>query len=127
MAPRPLFLISSLALPATALLISTYLYNAPLPARKTRTIRTSDSLSPTCSNSHSLRHIVNPRNHVSATDSRLITLSKTEIGNLTDEEILSRFLKGFFNGYIFLPEKGIISLFRLFGRKMVPVGFTGTF
>jgi hypothetical protein len=70
---------------------------------------------------------LNPRNHVSATDSRLITLSKTEIGNLTDEEILSRFLKGFFNGYIFLPEKGIISLFRLFGRKMVPVGFTGTF
>jgi hypothetical protein len=126
MAPKPLFLLSSLALPATALLISAYLYNAPLSARKTRTIQTSNSLSATCSTSDSLHHIVNPRNHISATDSRRIILSKTEVGNLTDEEILARFLRGFYGGWIFAPEKALIGALRVFGRKLVAVGFTGT-
>jgi hypothetical protein len=129
MAPRPLLLFTtlSLALPAAgALLLSTYLYNYPLSASKSRTIKTSSSLSPTSSSAPSLK-IINPRAYPqnSSTDSCLITLSKSEVRNLTDEEILARFLGGFFGGWIFMPEKGIISLFRLFGRPMIAVGFTG--
>ncbi|KAH8769412.1 hypothetical protein F5882DRAFT_184096 [Hyaloscypha sp. PMI_1271] len=130
MAPRPLLLFTttlSLALPAAgALLLSTYLYNYPLSASKSRTIKTSSSLSPTSSSAPSLK-IINPRAYPqnSFTDSCLITLSKSEVRNLTDEEILARFLGGFFGGWIFMPEKGIISLFRLFGRPMIAVGFTG--
>jgi hypothetical protein len=125
MAPKPLILLSSLALPATALLITTYLYNSPLSAHKTRTIKTSNALSATCTTSHSLHHFVNPRNHISATDSRRIILSKAEVGNLTDEEILARFLRGFYGGWIFAPEKALIGVLRVFGRKLVAVHFTG--
>ncbi|KAE9366857.1 hypothetical protein N431DRAFT_429653, partial [Stipitochalara longipes BDJ] len=127
MPPRSLLLLTTLAVPAaSALLLQAYLYNSPLPAKKTSTIRTFHTLSPTCSTSPSLK-IVNPRSlpNNSAPDSRYITLSRSETRNLTDEEILSRFLRGFYNGWIFLPEKGIISLFRTAGRKMVAVGFTG--
>jgi hypothetical protein len=124
MAPRPLLLLTTLALPTTALLLTTYLYN-PL-SKKTLTIRTSETLSPTASTSRSLHQIINPRHHISATDSRLITLSKTEIGNLTDEEILSRFLRGFFGGWVFWPERGVISVFGMLGRKMIAVRFSGT-
>jgi hypothetical protein len=125
MAPRPLLLLTSLALPASAILLTTYLHNHPLPWQRTRTIKTSNTLSPTCLTSPSL-HIVNPRSHISATDSRKIILSKDEVGNLTDEEILSRFLKGFYGGWVFWPEKGVIAAFRAFGRPMIAVGFDGT-
>ncbi|KAH8768819.1 hypothetical protein BGZ57DRAFT_898537 [Hyaloscypha finlandica] len=129
MAPRPLLLLTtlSLALPAAGvLLLSTYLDNYPLSASKSRTIKTSSSLSPTSSTSASLK-IINPRAYPqnSSTNSRLIILSKSEVRNLTDEEILARFLGGFFGGWVFIPEKGIISLFRVFGRPMIAVGFTG--
>jgi hypothetical protein len=125
MAPKPLMLLSSLALPATALLITTYLYNSPLSIQKTRTIKTSTTLSATCTTSHSLHHLVNPRNHISATDSRRIVLSRAEIGNLSDEEILARFLRGFYGGWIFAPEKALIGVLRVFGRKLIAVHFTG--
>jgi hypothetical protein len=126
MAPRPLLLLG-LALPTTAaLFLTTYLHNSPLSSQKTRTIKTSRSLSPTCSLSPSL-WIINPRSHVSCPDSRKIILSKQEVGKLTDEEILARFLRGFYGGWVFWPEKGIISLFRGFGRAMIACGFEGMY
>lgn len=125
MAPR-LLLLTSLAIPASALLLTSYLQNYPLPSQKTRTIKTSQFLSPTCLTSPSL-HIVNPRSHISATDSRKIILSKSEVGNLTDEEILARFLRGFYGGWVFWPEKGVIAAFRAAGRPVIAVGFEGTY
>jgi hypothetical protein len=129
MAPKPIVLFTALSLvlpAASALLLSTYLYNYPLPVSKSRTIKTSLSLSPTSSSSPS-HLIINPHRYArnSSSDSRFIILTKSEIGNLTDEEILARFLRGFFGGWVFMPEKGIIALFRRFGRPMVAVGFTG--
>ena len=126
MTPRPLLLFT-ITVPTTAvLLLTAYLYSRTLSPQKIRTIKTSNTLSPTTLTSPFL-HILNPRSFTknTTTDSRFIILSKHEIGNLTDEEILVRLVRGFFGGWVFWPEKGIISLFRLFGRKMVPVGFTG--
>jgi hypothetical protein len=120
-------LLTTLSIPTLTLLLTTYLYNAPLSASKTRTILTSDTLSPSCSSSYSVRKIVNPRNHVSMTDSRSIHLSKREIGLMGDEEILARLLKGFFGGWIFAPEEGLITVLRWAGRKLISVGFEGEY
>jgi hypothetical protein len=50
--------------------------------------------------------IVNPQNHVPIHDTRYIKLSLPK--RLTDEEILARFVKGFFGGYVFGPERGLL-------------------
>jgi len=121
---RRIILLSSLVIPAGALLFTSYLYNHPLPASKTRTIQTTDSLSQSCASSLSVRNVVNPRNHKSMMDSRSIRLSKKEIGDLSDEEILARFFKGFFGGWVFAPEQNLLSFFGLFGVKVFPVGFS---
>ncbi|PMD33845.1 hypothetical protein L207DRAFT_589399 [Hyaloscypha variabilis F] len=125
--PHRLLLLTTLALPAAgALLLQAYLHNAPLSAKKTSTISILPTLSPTALISPSHKTI-NPRSltHNSATDSRYIILSHSEIRNLTDEQILSRFLRGFYNGWVFWLERGVIEAFRAVGRTMVRVGFTG--
>ncbi|KAF7965415.1 hypothetical protein HWV62_16062 [Athelia sp. TMB] len=56
--------------------------------------------------------ITNPRHHMTATDSFTLRLSPSQlrhVGARTDEELLARMTKGFFGGWIFLPEG---SLFR---------------
>jgi hypothetical protein len=59
-------------------------------------------------------------------DTRSLRLSSSQIKNLSDEEILVRFLRGFFNGWIFAPERRFIAALGLVGRKFVPVGYAGT-
>ncbi|PMD24636.1 hypothetical protein NA56DRAFT_677644 [Hyaloscypha hepaticicola] len=115
----------TLALPATAaLFLTSYLQSHPLSSQKTNTIHTFRSLSPSCLLSLSLR-IINPHSHIAATDSRLITFSKRELGEMTDEEVLARCLRGFYAGWVFWPEKLLIFGLRSLGRKLVAVGFEG--
>jgi hypothetical protein len=117
-----------ISLPAAgALLLTTYLYNAPLSRSKTRTIHISENLTPSTLSSNSLNSIVNPRHHKLITDSRSIILSKAETKNLSDEEILARFLKGFFGGWIFTPEITLIATLRGMGLPFIPVGYSSTF
>jgi len=59
------------------------------------------------------------------TDSRSIFISRKEIWGLRDEEILARFVKGFFGGWVFTPENVLIGGLRMVGRKLVSVGFEG--
>ena len=118
------FLLSTLTIPATALLIKAYLRNNPLLASRTRTITTADTLTTTTTLSPSIK-IVNPKDHIAIGDSRHIYLSAKDIGKLSDEEILARFLKGFFGGWIFTPERGLIGFLKGVGLKFVPVGFSG--
>lgn len=120
------FLLSALVLPGTALCIRAYLHNHPLPQKKTRTIRSTETIYPSCASSPSFR-IVNPRNHIAMKDSYSINLAKHEIMNLNDEEILARFINGFFGGWIFTPERTLFAILGLFGMKFVPVGFSGTY
>jgi hypothetical protein len=124
MPSRPSLFIS---LPAAgALLLTTYLYNAPLSRSKTRTIHISENPTSSTLSSHSLNSIVNPRHHKLITDSRSIILSKAEIKNLSDEEILARFLKGFFGGWIFTPEITLIATLRGMGLPFIPAGYSCT-
>jgi len=69
--------------------------------------------------------IVNPHNHITDPDSISINLLRSEIGELSDEEILARFLKGFFSGWSFLPERTYLGALGLMGRCLIPVRFTG--
>ena len=50
--------------------------------------------------------ITNPHSHVPLRDSRSLTITVPE--TLSDEEILTRFIKGFFGGHIFRLERGIL-------------------
>jgi hypothetical protein len=122
MPSRPSLFIS---LPAAgALLLTAYLYNAPLSRSKTRTIQISEHLTSSTLSSHSLNSIVNPRHHKLIPDSRSIILSKVEIRSLSDEEILARLLKGFFGGWIFAPEMTLIATLRGMGLKFIPAGYS---
>jgi hypothetical protein len=50
--------------------------------------------------------ITNPKGHVTVDDTRSITVNLP--AHLTDEAILARFVRGFFGGHVFAPERGIL-------------------
>ena len=57
--------------------------------------------------------IVNPHQYPSSDDSRYTTISVPN--SLSDEEIMARFVKGFFGGYVFTPERTAL---RLLGKTI---------
>jgi hypothetical protein len=116
-------LLSTLAAPVVAISLRAYLIEHPLSSSRTRTIKKQATLSPSCASSSSLG-IVNPRHHQAWTDNYSIKLSRREIGNASDEELLSRFMKGFFGGWTFAAENNILMFLHTFGRQLVPVGFS---
>lgn len=115
-------LLSTLVVPVVAVSLRTYLIEHPLSSSRTRTIKTQATLSQSCASSSSLG-IVNPSHHQAWTDCFSIRLSKREIGNTSDGELLSRFVKGFFGGWTFAAENNILMFLHAFGRQLVPVGF----
>jgi hypothetical protein len=54
--------------------------------------------------------IVNPNDHAPIHDTRNITISVPK--TLSDEGILARFVKGFFGGYVFGMERGLLKATR---------------
>jgi hypothetical protein len=50
--------------------------------------------------------ITNPKGHVTVDDTRSITVNLP--AHLTDEAILARFVRGFFGGHVFAPERSIL-------------------
>ncbi|KAF2029129.1 hypothetical protein EK21DRAFT_68361, partial [Setomelanomma holmii] len=62
--------------------------------------------------------ITNPNKHIAINDSRRITIKLPKV--LSDEEILARFVKGFFGGWWFGPERAAL---KSFGKILV--GFEG--
>jgi hypothetical protein len=54
--------------------------------------------------------LTNPHGHVPIHDTRFLTVRVSK--RLTDEEILSRFVKGFFGGYVFKPEQSVLTAVR---------------
>ena len=131
MAPMSSFVFSrrllySLAVPSTAICLAAYFYNHPLPASRSRNIRETDALSPSTLVSPAIK-LINPRNNQALVNTITIALSETDVEGLSDEEILARFTKGFFNGWIIFPERLVMGLFELFGSTVIPVSFTGIF
>lgn len=116
-------LLSTLAVPVGAAFLTAYLYNHPLPASRSRTIQETNTLSPSTLKSPTIKRI-NPRNYQALTDTRTIFLPQTDIKDLTDEEILARFTKGFYNGWIITPERLVMGMVEFFGSTVLPVGFT---
>ncbi|KAH9219104.1 hypothetical protein DL95DRAFT_331287 [Leptodontidium sp. 2 PMI_412] len=123
---RPILALLSLPI-AGASFLAVYFYNRPLPLTTPRKITTTRALSSSCTAKSTSRSssIVNPNNHISDPDSISIELLRSEIGELNDEEILARFLKGFFGGWSFLPERTYLGALGLMGRSLIPVRFTG--
>ncbi|KAI9646041.1 hypothetical protein NHQ30_005479 [Ciborinia camelliae] len=102
-----------------------YLNDHPLSAARSATIKSSRQLSPSfASSSQSFSTIVNPRNHMGIADSYQIRLSKADIRERSDEEILATFTRGFFAGWIFTPERYLIASLRSVGLKFLPCGFS---
>ncbi|KUJ18913.1 uncharacterized protein LY89DRAFT_507637 [Mollisia scopiformis] len=125
----------ALTIPAAGILIATYLYNRPLPLPKERKISVTEELSHSFASGPSPKSlgIVNPRNHIQLTDSRSINLLRSEISRshlrdgdamVSDEEILARFLVGFFGGWSFTPERGLLAALRRMGKKFIEAKYT---
>ncbi|KAK5315896.1 hypothetical protein LTR70_006538 [Exophiala xenobiotica] len=55
--------------------------------------------------------IVNPHNYIHSDDTREVRLSLDR--SLPDEQILARFMKGFFGGWIFAPERAAMRIARM--------------
>jgi len=121
-----LVLLSTLAVPVVAVGLQAYLIEHPLSSSRTCNIRKHATLSRSCASSSSLS-IVNPNHHKAWTDSFSIRLSRRDIGNTSDEELLSKFVKGFFGGWIFAAESSILMFLHAFGRQMMPVSFSSKF
>ncbi|TEY53590.1 hypothetical protein BOTCAL_0244g00180 [Botryotinia calthae] len=116
--PLSMFTVSKLLVPTTVagLGIILYLQDHPLSTAKTATITSYQQLSPSfTSSSQSFSSTINPRNHINIADSYKIRLSKADIRNRSDEEILAAFTRGFFAGWTFTPERYLIASLRSLG------------
>jgi hypothetical protein len=61
--------------------------------------------------SGTLRKVVNPRDHVMSTDTRTMVIDiPATRRHVSDQELLARFTKAFYNGWVFAPEKYLIRL-----------------
>lgn len=77
----------------------------------TSNVSFTDSNPDSFQTSESVTSIINPKGHVSANDSRSITVKPHH--SHTDEVILARFMNGFFGGYVFAIERTILRTMRL--------------
>lgn len=105
---RP-FLLTTLIAPATAVGLYAFIINRRIASVKRSLITSSESIPDSFSSSHSVRAVVNPNHHVSLKDTRGLTITLSDQNaSLSDEQVLARFLKGFFGGYVFAPEAFIL-------------------
>lgn len=58
---------------------------------------------------HKVRELVNPRHHPESHDAHMATLQHHGVSKLTDEQLLSRLVKGFFGGWVFTPEAKVLA------------------
>lgn len=71
-----------------------------------RRIHSNNGISDAYCQSSTIKDIVNPRTHVSTSDSRYVDLTLPKnASRVTDERILAAFTHGFFGGKVFAPER----------------------
>jgi hypothetical protein len=66
--------------------------------------------------------LVNPRNHVNASDQVSIRLPASSISGLSDEAVLALFTRGFFAGKVFTIERLILKTWM---GNFLPAWYTG--
>lgn len=95
---------------ATGLLCTyTVLAHNSLSRTPRTTIQTTTTNPPSFTASASVTTHVNPNNHPTLTDTLSTTLPPT---TRSDAEILARFTRAYFGGYVFAPERLFLQLFR---------------
>ncbi|GME43725.1 hypothetical protein NCS57_00863800 [Neofusicoccum parvum] len=104
---------TTLYVSATGALAYTFITHRRISSISKTDIRAPDDNSKRFKSSHSVTSIVNPHGHPAIPSSRSISLSAFPIAkDLSDEQILARFVKGFFGGWVIGPERTILRLFR---------------
>lgn len=113
MQARNIILGGAVALPA--LLVAKHMllvYIKISPARRTQIIET-DSIPDSLRQSRTNRDVVNPREHIALYDTRYMDVQlSSEAKVLNNEALLAAFLRGFFGGRVFAPERALLRLFK---------------
>jgi hypothetical protein len=104
-----------IALSTAVALAATGIYNILLVHNAVSLVSTqriiSDERIPESFDKSLASKITNPKNHPPNHDTRHLTIRVPK--SLSDEEILARFVKGFFGGYVFGPERNILRATRI--------------
>ena len=63
--------------------------------------------------SATMRKIINPKHHSTVSDTRFMTLDiPASQRHISDEALLARFIKEFYTGWVFAPERWLLRLLR---------------
>ncbi|KAL0937283.1 uncharacterized protein CTRU02_207014 [Colletotrichum truncatum] len=98
-----------------ALLISAHIWDI---YEKTRIvdwqrITSKDDASATFRQSITIKNLVNPRDHISTSDLRYADLKLPRAAQgLNDDYLLAAFIRGFFGGKVFMPERVVLQVVR---------------
>lgn len=88
--------------------ITSYQHIAVIPRKS---ISEFDDIPSSLRTSRTAREHVNPGSHVALEDSRYTDIILLE--DVTDEAVLAQYVRGFFGGRVFAPERGLLRTFRL--------------
>ncbi|KND91785.1 hypothetical protein TOPH_03293 [Tolypocladium ophioglossoides CBS 100239] len=102
---------SALVVTATAGIYTALVYRR-ISVADMRRITSQDYVADSLRGSATIRQLVNPRGHAALEDSRSITLTIPRGQRVSDEAILAQFVKAFFGGRVFAPERVGLGLFR---------------
>lgn len=116
---------TGIAVSATALRF--YLHDHPLSSALTHRITASEGAVRSQIQSKVLRELSSPQQQDGTIDWRCITLGQNEVNKLSDEQVLAAFTKGFFGGWMFVPERVVFAAVKVAGVKALPAGFGGQY
>lgn len=114
----PPFPIRSLIIPVIGLPVVAciaFLQNHPLGASITAQIQSSPTVSESFESSPLIRHLTNARQHEAYGTTCAIRIPRSHLQGLSDEQLLTRLVKGFYGGVIFQPEKICLGLLARLG------------
>jgi len=91
--------------------ITVYFKMAPAPRRR---ITEVDIIPQSLFNSATRKTMINPHDHTSMVDSRFMDVDVPAAAQgLKDEALLAAFVRGFFGGQVFAPERALLRFARL--------------
>lgn len=113
MSSRSLYIAFALGIPLTMSakhILDVYRRISPVPLTR---IASADSVPNSLIQSSAVREHVNPNNHVQVEDSRFIdVIIPPDRSAPADEAVLAQFIRGFFGGRVFAPERSLLRMLR---------------